>query len=281
MTVASIGLKDTVTACDYINQFFAKATDDDILSSDYILRAQTCYPKNPAGMRADIVIAVLRDSVLSRQIRLINETIEEVKAGNTITGVESNNTQVFIAELRMLSYQLRGAKNSPTSPTELISYMAIPFYLGGAYQRSDSISNEYIRLAPDSIYGYYWSARAKAAIDTGAMQQGSFVANFQKAIEIGLTDTVRYKTLGITAARTLAIYFANEKKDYPTAMEYVQKGKKFDANDANLLNIEKLLNNYLKKPLPPKTPQKTNTSTNQTKDDAKTKVKKPVPKKKG
>jgi hypothetical protein len=49
----------------------------------------------------------------------------------------------------------------------------------------------------------------------------------------------------VTAARTNAIFYANEKKDYQKAMEYVQKGKKLDANDANLLNIEKLLNLYM------------------------------------
>jgi tetratricopeptide (TPR) repeat protein len=249
MTVASLGLKDTTAACDYINQFFAKAGDDDILTSDYILRAQSCGRGNWEVMWTEINNAINSDTVLARQIRLINETLDEAKA----TG-----NQLFIAMLRMKSYQLRQSKGSPTSPTELVSYMAIPFYLGGAYQKSDSISNEYIKIAPDSIYGYYWSARALQAIDTGANQQGLFVPNFDKALTIALTDTARYKPLGVTAARTLAIYYANIKRDYPKAMEYVQKGKKLDAADPNLLNIEQLLQKYMNKKPGGTTPPKAN-----------------------
>ncbi|HEU4470827.1 MAG TPA: tetratricopeptide repeat protein [Flavisolibacter sp.] len=255
MAFISMGLKDTATACNYVDQFFAKATDEDVLGSDYILKAQTCGRNNPEMMRTLIFTAVQKDSVLSRQIRLINDAIDDAK---------TNGQQVFIAELRTLSYQLRQAKGSPTSPTELISYMTIPFYLGGAYERADSIAGEYIKLAPDSIYGYYWGARAKAAIDTGANPQGLAVPYFQKSLDIALTDTVRYKPQGVTAASSLAIYYANVKKDYAAAKDYAVKGLRFDPTNANLININNVLDK-IKKPAGTQqaggsTPQRTNGS---------------------
>src|SRR5438045_321118 len=108
MIVASVRKKDTTAACDYINQFFAKAESDDVLSSDYILRAQSCGRGNWEVMWTEVNNAVKSDSVLSRQIRLINEYIDDAKA---------SGNQLFVAQLRMLSYQLRQSKGSPTSPT--------------------------------------------------------------------------------------------------------------------------------------------------------------------
>ncbi len=234
MAVVYMGLKDTSAACDQINTFFTKATDEEILGTDYIIRAQACGRNNPELIRRDIVIAVQRDSVLSRQLNVLNEAIDDAKA---------SNQRVFEAELRMLSYQLRYQRNpSYASPTELITYMAVPFYFGGAYQRADSISQAYSRMVPDSIYGYYWSALAQQAVDTGTNQQGISIANYQKVLDIALTDTLRYKTQGLKAASSLAIYYFNVKKDLPAAKQYAEKGLTFDATNANLQNILRVLN---------------------------------------
>jgi tetratricopeptide (TPR) repeat protein len=233
MSVIYLGLKDSATACNYIDEFFAKASDDDVLGSDYIIKAQACGRNNPQVIRENIMLAVRKDSVLSRQLRTINDAIEDAKA---------SGQRVFEAELRMLSYQLRQEKGQPTSPTELISYMALPFYFGGAYDRADSISMEYSKLAPDSIYGYYWSARAKQAIDSGDQQQGLFVADYEKVLELALSDTARFKPMGLNAASSLAIYYYNVKRDVAKSNEYVEKGLLFDPANSNLLNIKKIIN---------------------------------------
>jgi tetratricopeptide (TPR) repeat protein len=257
MAFAHMGIKDTVSACEYVNQFFTKATDEDLLSSDYILRAYACGRGNPNVIRESIVQAVKQDSgSLTRQRRTIQEFIDDAKA---------NGNKIFEAELRMMDYQLRMDAKQPTSPTELISYMAVPFYLGGAYQRADSISQEYSKLAPDSIYGYYWSALSQQALDTPDMKLGLSVANFQKSLDIAMTDTVRFQTQGVKAASTLAVYYVNVKKDVATAKDYVEKGLKFDANNANLKNFQQILNNAGRQR--PATPaQKTSSSNGQAKD---------------
>jgi hypothetical protein len=268
MAIIYMGMKDTTTACGHINTFFEKAADEDILGTDYIIKAQACGRNNPELIRANIMEGIKRDSVLSRQLVMLNEAIDDAKA---------SNQRVFEAELRMLSYQLRHEKGAYTSPTELISYMAVPFYMGSAYQRTDSISQEYSKLVPDSIYGYYWSALAQQAIDTGATQQGIFVTNYQKVLDIALTDTVRYKTQGLKAASSLAIFFYNVKKDMAAAKDYTEKGLKFEYNNPNMLNIQRILNSVKSGSKPA---QKTNTSSNQAKENkvktpaTKTKVKK-------
>jgi tetratricopeptide (TPR) repeat protein len=240
LAVASMGAGDSTAACEYINQFFTKASDDDILGSDYIIHAQTCARGNTAMIREDVSKAIQGDSVLSRQIKTLNEFIDDAK---------SSGDRSLEAELRLMSYQLRKDNDAPTSPTELISYVAVPYYLGGDYKRADSIAKEYTRLAPDSIYGYYWSALARQAYDTGDAQKGLFVEDYEKVLQIAMTDTVRYKVQGVKAASTLAIYSANVKRDYPAAKAYAEQGLKFDAQNANLLNIIKVLGN-IKQPAP-------------------------------
>ncbi|MFL5773417.1 MAG: tetratricopeptide repeat protein [Flavisolibacter sp.] len=234
MAVVYMGQKDTTSACDMINTFFTKAADEDILGTDYIIRAQACGRNNPELIERDIVTAVMRDSVLTRQLAVLNEAIDDAK---------TSGNRIFEATLRMLSYKLRYAKDPKyTSPTELISYMAVPFAQGGAYMQADSVAKEYTKLAPDSIYGYYWSARALQAIDSGATPQGLAIANYQKVLDIALTDTARYRTQGVNAASSLAIYYYNVKNDLPAAKQYVEQGLKFDANSSNLLNIQRVLN---------------------------------------
>lgn len=246
MTVALLGAKDTANACDYSNRFFQKASDEDLLGTDYILKAQACAKNDPSAMRAIMMQGINTEKDPVKKIKMVNEALDEAK---------SSGQQVFIAELRMISYQLRMdySTNKP-SPTELIAYMAVPFYLGGAYQRADSISQVYSKLAPDSIYGYYWSARAKQAMDTGANMKGSFVPDYQKVLDIANTDTLRYQTQGTAAAISLAIYYVNVKKDVATALDYIEKGLKFDAANTSLNTFKKQLTPSRGTPNPPKTP---------------------------
>jgi Flp pilus assembly protein TadD len=271
MTLAYLNLKDSATACEYVDQFFAKATDEDVLGSDFIMRAQACGRNNPDIIRENIFRAIGKDSgSLSRQRRTLMEAIDDAKA---------SGQRILEAELRMMDYQLRQDAKQPTSPTELISYMALPFFFGGAYHRTDSIAQVYSKLVPDSIYGYYWSAKAKQAMDT-SQTLGLYAPDYEKTLEIALLDTVRYKPMGLNAASSLAIYSYNVKKDPAKALEYANKGLKFEYNNANLLNIVQIINKA-KQSRPTSPPvQKNNTSNNGAKDTkvkttgTKTKVKK-------
>jgi tetratricopeptide (TPR) repeat protein len=272
MTVIYLELKDSATACGYINQFFNKADDEDIIPDDYIKKAQACARNNPDSLEKYITMAVMKDTSLYRQRNILLAAITEAKG---------SGQRVLEGVLASMDYRLRSAKGATTYPTELINNISLPFLYGGAYKRSDSAAQEYIKIAPDSIYGYYWSANARAAMDTGANSQGSFVEPYLKTLDIALTDTIRYKTSGVKAASAVAIYYANIKRDYPKALEVVNKGLQVEGNNANLLNIKNVLSKYQQQPKQTSPPtQKTNTSSNTGKDvktkttPDKTKVKK-------
>jgi Flp pilus assembly protein TadD len=246
LTYSYLSSKDTASACQASNDFFAKAKEEDIRGDDYLAHAYSCGKGNPNVILADITKAVQSDSVLSRQVKLLDEAAKDAKA---------NNQRALEGYLNRMSYQLRGTK---TSPTELINGVAVPFFFGGAYLQADSAAKAYSALAPDSIYGYYWSALALSAIDT-TMEQGLAMPDYQKTLDIAEKDKVRYKSQGIRAAQTLAIYNFNIKNDKETAKTYVQRGLAFDPTNANLKNIEGILN------AKPAAPQKPASGTKETK----------------
>ncbi|SHF33206.1 tetratricopeptide repeat protein [Flavisolibacter ginsengisoli] len=230
MGYSYLELKDTTTACQFVNDFFKHAKDEDIIGEDYLLHATACGKNDPEIIRTDVYKAVQIDSVLSRQIGLLTKAATDAK---------NNNQRVLEAELNKLSFDLR--KPDQRNATELINGVALPYFFGGAYQKADSAAKAYIAIAPDSIWGHYWSALALASIDT-SMEQGLAMPAYQKVLDIAATDKVRFKSQGVRAAQTLAIYSFNIKNDKAAAAAYVQKGLEFDPTNANLKNIEGVLN---------------------------------------
>ncbi|HJW15966.1 MAG TPA: tetratricopeptide repeat protein [Flavisolibacter sp.] len=261
MGYSYLELKDTTTACQFVDDFFKHAKDEDIIGEDYLLHATACGKNDPEIIRTDVYKAVQIDSVLSRQIALLTKAATDAKA---------NNQRVLEAELNKLSFDLR--KPDQRNATELINGVALPYFFGGAFQKADSAAKAYIAIAPDSIWGHYWSALALAAIDT-SMEQGLAMPAYQKVLDIAATDKVRFKSQGVRAAQTLAIYSFNIKNDKAAAAGYVQKGLEFDPANANLKNIEGVLN------AKPAAPAKTNSpssggATKQKSKPGTTKVKK-------
>jgi len=253
-----LGNKDTATACQYANEYFAKAKEEDMRGDDYLLHAYSCGKGNPDIIRTDIVKAVQMDSVLSRQVTLLNDAAKEAKA---------NGQRLLQAELDLMSYQIRGKQ---TNPAELVN-IAVSFFFGSAYQKADSVSKAYSAIAPDSIYGHYWSALALSSIDT-TMEQGLAMPDYQKVLDIAEKDKLRFKSQGVRAATTLAIYSFNIKNDKTAAVAFADRGLAFDPTNANLLRVKDVAN--AKPQAPPKTPAKSNTnSSSNAAKDTKTKTK--------
>jgi tetratricopeptide (TPR) repeat protein len=252
LAYAYLGAKDTANACTNSNLFLSKAHGEDVISQDYLLHATACGKGNPEMIRNDIIIAVKMDSVLSRQMETLNEATKEAKA---------NNYKLLEGELGVISYELRQAAGRTMNVGELISFIAVPLYLGGNYVKADSIARVYAAAAPDSIHGYYWSALSLTAMDTTEPQQGLAMADWEKVLTIAEKDTVRFKSQGIRSATSLAVFTYNVKADKAAALAYVNRGLAFESTNANLLNIQKALQGTKQQPKQPaKTDPKTKTS---------------------
>lgn len=263
-----LGAKDTATACQYVDQFFAKASEEDIIGEDYILHAQSCGNNNPEIIRADLAKMVELDSLPAKKIQTLRDFARDAKA---------SGQRLLEAEINVMAMQV----DTNFHPTRLINDVTLPYYFAGAYLKADSAAKAYSALQPDSIYGYHWSALALSGIDT-TMEQGLAMESFQKTLQIAETDKIRFKSQGIRAAQTLAIYYNNIKADKTAALEYVNRGLAFDPNHSTLQQIGKMLQQPAPKAAP-KTPakgtQKSSSSSSAAKDvkvkteNGKTKVK--------
>jgi Flp pilus assembly protein TadD len=248
-----IGKGDSVSARSYVDQYFAKEDPEEIIGYDYILQADAYASSDPVIVREAYLKAARMDSVLSNQIKVLNQGIDRFR---------KSGHKLLEADLRLLSYQLRG---NQANPAELFQ-IGLPFYQGRSFQRADSVFAAYATALPDSIYGYYWSALSRAQMDT-TMEQGLAVTMYEKTLEVASKDKVRFKSQGVNSAGYLAGYFNNIKKDKESAISYLQKGLEFDPTNTALQNGLKAL-----QAAPRSTPTRTSTSSNSAKD-GETKVK--------
>jgi tetratricopeptide (TPR) repeat protein len=253
LTHSYMGNKDTATACQYANLFFEKEkNEDEIAAADYLMHAMACGKGNDELILADINKAIQKDP--QQAAKKLREFLDDArKSGN----------KLLVANLSMVLYGLQGAN---ANPQNLVS-IGVDFYQGGNLTKADSLFKAYSKAYPDSIYGYYWSARLNAQIDS-SMAQGMAVPQYDQVLRVALLDTSRsaYKSMGVGAAGYLTGYYNNIKADKATALTYIDKGLAIDPTNATLQNYKRVLSARQQPP------QKNSTSNNAAKGDTKTKT---------
>jgi hypothetical protein len=75
--------------------------------------------------------------------------------------------------------------------------------------------------------------------------------DFEKAIAVGIADSVKYKPQLIGSYKYFVAYNANIKKDIPTAIEYCDKILSLDPQDGEALNYKTQLQSSATKPAKP------------------------------
>jgi Flp pilus assembly protein TadD len=250
-----IGKGDSVTARQYVDQYFAKADPENIIGQDYILQADAYASDNPGIVKEAYLKAAKMDSVLANQVNFLNAGIERFK---------KSGHRLLEADLRLMSYQLRGDQ---AGPAELFQ-IGLPYYYGKSFERADSVFNAYAVALPDSIYGWYWSGLARHQMDT-TLEKGLAVEPYKKTLEIAEKDKARLKSQGVQASIYLAGYYNNIQKDKETAISYVKRGLEIDPENATLISINKALSGPSRS-----TPSRSQTSTSSNSaKDGETKVK--------
>ena len=145
------------------------------------------------------------------------------------------------------------------NPADLF-YVGTLLYRAENFPTGDSVLTIYVNAFPDTLQGYYWRGLTRLRIDT-SMTIGAFAPDFEKTIQLAANDTARFKSQSSQAARTLAIYYYNVKKDKAAAQAIVAKGLHNDATNEDLLKLSEQLKGTSKPTTPPKTETKTKTKT--------------------
>ena len=225
-----LGKQDFATAKNYVDEFFAKEKDS-IIPQDIQLKVDVYAG---AGVPCDQLYGVyMQGAAMNNDLPSKIEYL--AKAADFF---KSKNCKLQEADMRMAWFNARGN----ASPTYLVNF-GILYVQADALLKADSVFGQYIKLAPDSIYGYDWKGRVNVTIDSTMTVEPyvtQFVTNYQKALDIAFTDKARYKSQGTKAALYLAGYFNNIKKSRDSALLYVVKGLEIDSTNAQLKGIKEI-----------------------------------------
>jgi hypothetical protein len=71
---------------------------------------------------------------------------------------------------------------------------------------------------------------------------------WEKVLQVAERNADRFKSQGVRAATSLAVYNTNIKQDRAAALTFVDRGLAFDPANENLLNIKKVLAQAASKP---------------------------------
>jgi predicted Zn-dependent protease len=223
---------DTASAKDPIDQYFAKATEEEIIAQDWITKGAIygAITKDDNIVLQSIEKALSLDTVYNSRWGLLQESFDAAKA---------KNNKSLQAALGLLMYKTRKIPYH----FDLFS-SGLSYYQAGAYTKADSVFNMYNTNYPDSIYGWFWWGRTNIALDTTLSVEpylSNMVTGFRKSLDIGSTNKERFKTQGIQSSQFLAGIYNNTKKDRDSAIYFVQRGLEFDPANATLSNLLQLL----------------------------------------
>jgi tetratricopeptide (TPR) repeat protein len=138
-------------------------------------------------------------------------------------------------------------ENSRANNLNLFNW-GLAAFLAKDYQQADSVFGLYANKYPDQSFGYYWRARANAAIDT-SMSAGLAVPYYEKLIAVIGEDSLSEtdKKWKIEAYGYLAAYETNTEKDFEEAIAYFQKLLQIDPENSQAKQYLALLEKNIRK----------------------------------
>lgn len=224
---------DTGSALGYMQQYFGREADSNFVVKDF--ETMGMLYSNVAGREDSTMHYYKQAAALSTDPAIKNNYYRQLAK---LAGKIKDHT----AEAQWLGQVYA---TDPRATNVTLFNWGLAAYKAADYTQADSVFALYTEKYQDQGYGYYWRARANAAIDT-AMEQGLAIPHYQKLIEVIDKDTLTDsdKKWMKEAYGYLASYEANTEKDYPEAISYFEKLLEIDPeNEQVQRNIDILEKN--------------------------------------
>jgi tetratricopeptide (TPR) repeat protein len=228
-------LGDTTAAIKDIETFFSKASEDMIVPDNWLVAAELAakYPERQEAFDRYVRRAIESDTTTKGKVAIAKKAVDIFK---------KSKNQPKVAE-----WTLNVVSLGQPNPGKVDIYNAgFESFKNGDYMRADSLFDVYKAKYPDEVYGHYWSFRALSVVDS-TMEQGLAIPDATKFIEIAEQDKVKNKSTLITAYGYLAGYHANVKKDFATAISYLDKIIEVDPANADAIKNRDILQKALSK----------------------------------
>ncbi|MEP6747015.1 MAG: tetratricopeptide repeat protein [Bacteroidota bacterium] len=241
---------NTDKAGDYMRTYFKVQQDTGLIAKDF--EAMGDMYNETAG-KADSAVYYY-----SRGARLEKDTSAKIVYYKKIADLykkikDYNNEALWLGKYY-------NGKSSATN-VDLFNW-GLANYLGKNYPAADTVFGLYEQKFPTEEFGFYWSARVNAAIDT-SMENGLAVPHYLKLVELLEKDTTGKATVKkhlIESYGYLAAYKANTEKDFAGALSYFEKLLSIDPNNADAARYTTIL----KKNMAKSTSNETSKTSNET-----------------
>ena len=221
-------LKDSVNTVERLDKFFEVARPDQIVPDNYVTMAinSAKFPSRQAKVDEYFLKAIDADTAVNNKIDYAR------KAGNFFKNAKN--------QPKAAEWYTRVLTVNP-NPGKVDLYNAgFENFRAQEYVRSDSVFKLYAAKYPDEVYGHYWSFRALSVIDS-TMEKGLAITDCEKFISVAETDKVKNKNTLVTAYGYMAGYMANMKKDFPSAITYLDKILEVDPANADAQKNKEIL----------------------------------------
>jgi tetratricopeptide (TPR) repeat protein len=243
--------KDSVTAKENINQYFAKQKPDALNAADYSARGKilTHFHEDSVAAIDAYTKAINMDTATVEKLRIVKEASDAAKT---------------MGAKGAYAYWAGVAYTYNKNPNQNDVYnWGFANYSAGNYQAADSIfCGIYETKWPGEIFGYLWCKNSSVALDDSLWSKGLPIEPYQKlgAIARSLDSTAKaanspdsnkYKRYVVESYSVLASYYNNTKKDKETATFYLDQWITVDPADPNPRKFKEIIN---RKPVAPARP---------------------------
>ena len=221
-------MKDSVNTVERLDKFFSVARPDQIVPDNYVTMAinSAKFPERQAKVDEYFLKAIEADTTVKNKVEYAR------KAGSFFKNAKNYE--------KSADWYTRVLSVNP-NPGKLDLFNAgTENYRVERFERCDSIFKIYATKYPTEIFGPLWSYKALAQIDS-TMDKGLAIPDCEKFITVAETDKVKNKNTLISAYGYMAQYQANVKKDYPSAIAFMDKILEVDPGNADAAKNKEIL----------------------------------------
>jgi len=216
--------KDTLTARQYIDQYFAKVKPEEVIALDYKLKADiySGIPGQEEVVFNSYLEGVKADTVLENKVELLKKGAEFFK--NRGQREKEGDLLAYLLEIK------------PNFTINEMFDTGRAYYFGKAYTKSRDLFLKFQEKYPAEPYGYEWAFNNAKILDTVKVDSIA-IPDALKLLQFSEKDSTKFKKQYISATSFIAVYYANIAKDKDKAIEYLKKWQA--ADPVNRENIQK------------------------------------------
>jgi Flp pilus assembly protein TadD len=229
-------LGDSINAKSSFELYFAKQIPGKVGSTDYVTYARVLLKLGAADTALatkSIAKGLSMDSLEVNKITHLKSIASDYEASKDFKGAGDYYSKIVAIK---------------ANPTKTDLYIAgYSYFRAGAYKNAVQAFTIYTQKFPDDAFGFYMVGKSYWGIDS-TMQKGLANPSFQKAVDVGLADTVKYKQQLIGSYKYFVPYYINVKHDKQTALDYCDKILALDPTDAQALSNKEVISKLNLKP---------------------------------